>query len=230
MRSDELDQYAEQKGHEDVAAIKKHIPWLFRLGSNREMRRLLDHLHEDELVLAATTGKYAGGRGLIALTDSRLIVTYDGYIRSASEDFPLEHVTSIEWNKKLLRGRIVVFSAGNEVEIKNVYYGGREVVLKARTSMRKVKNQVEQAKREQAARRSAAPVYAPMPPSLAPSADGRPVISSPSDSPVPASLTPSQVRDATVVAQLEMLDELVSNGHMPFSAYEQARADLLRGD
>lgn len=229
MRSDELDQYAEQKGHEDVAAIKKHIPWLFRLGSNREMRRLLDHLHEDELVLAATTGKYAGGRGLIALTDSRLIVTYDGYVRSASEDFPLEHVTSIEWNKKLLRGRIVVFSAGNEVELKNVYYGGREVVLKARTSMRKVKNQVEQAKREQAARRSTQHLYAPMPPSLAPSADG-PVLASPAESPAPASPSPAQVRDAAVVAQLEMLDNLVSNGQMPFSAYEQARADLLRGN
>lgn len=219
---DQLEEYAESKGHEDLAALKKHIPWLFRLGSNREMRRLVDHLHEDELVLSITSGKYAGGRGLITLTDSRLIVTYDGYIRSASEDFPLEQVTSIEWNKKLFRGRIVVFSAGNEAEMRNVYHGGRELVLKARTSMRKVKNQVEQTKREQQMRAQ----HAPSPLAPPPLSDS-PVFASPRPTTAPSPAASTSSAASNEAAQLALLDELLGSGKIPYSYYTEARAKIL---
>lgn len=218
--TESLEELAVSRGHEDVVTLKKHVPWLFRLGSNREIRRLLDHLHEDELVLSATTGRYAGGRGLIALTDSRIIVTFDGYVRSASEDFPLEHVTSVEWNKKFVRGRIVIFSAGNEVELKNVYHGGRELVLKARTSMRKVKNQVEQRQKEQVL----FGVHEQQRPMMGSGVAPVPVPHQAPSNPPAAPVTRSN-QDAT--AQLSLLNDLLATGKIPFSDFQEARSRIL---
>lgn len=130
--------------HQDLRLLKKQIPWFFRLGSNRELSRLIEHLHEDETVLGITTGRYSGGRGLLTLTDQRLLFTYDGWAKSASEGAPLEHVSSIEWTKSWFRGTINVYSTGNDRHISRVYYGGRDLVLKARSRMKKVKTEMSE--------------------------------------------------------------------------------------
>lgn len=154
MRYSELERHADEAGHEDVPALKKRIPWLWRLGSNRELNKLVDALHEDEIVVGIATGRYVKGRGLIVLTDSRLLFSYDGWTSTASEDLALDHVSSIEWSKKWFRGRITVHATGNSQDIKGVYYGGRELVRQARTGIRRAKTQKAHPQKNQTTRQA----------------------------------------------------------------------------
>lgn len=98
------------------------------MGGGREIKRLESYLWEGERVERMTTGAYGKGTGLIVLTDRRLLFVQDGMMSQTTEDFPLEHVTSVSWASGLL-GTVVIYTAGNKAEIKNVHKGdGKEIV------------------------------------------------------------------------------------------------------
>lgn len=100
-----------------------------RLGSKREIRKLVEHLWEGERVQRMTSGTYSGGMGLVVLTDRRLIFLKDGWMSQTSEDFPLERVSSIQWSAGLIHGTIIVFASGNKAEITAVPKpDGKEIV------------------------------------------------------------------------------------------------------
>jgi len=111
----------------DVAAAKAALR--NTLGSNREIRKLVEHLWEGESVERFVPGTYGKGAGLLTLTDRRLLFTLDGVMNTQSEDFPLEKITSIQWKSGLALGAIVIFTAGNKSEITNVAKQvGKEIV------------------------------------------------------------------------------------------------------
>jgi len=91
-----------------------------KIGAGREIKRLDQHLWEGEQVRAMSSGTYGPGNGLIVLTDRRLLFVKDGMMHKATEDFPLEKVSSVKWSSGLMMGSITVFASGNKAEIKNV--------------------------------------------------------------------------------------------------------------
>lgn len=92
-----------------------------KFGARREIRRLAGHLHEGEAVQYLAGGSYGGGLGLVALTDRRLLFLREGWTGKATEDFPLDKLSSIQWNSGLAQGTLTVFASGNKVEIKQIY-------------------------------------------------------------------------------------------------------------
>lgn len=143
--------YEEISQGEEARAAWKDVPWFFRFGSNREIRRLEEVIHPDEHVILITPGTYGGGRGLVALTDSRIIFTFEGYTRSSSEDFPLDKIASIQWRSRFFRGRINVSSTGGDVEITKVYFNGKKMVNEARSRIQIAKraNEAKEQRRQQ---------------------------------------------------------------------------------
>jgi hypothetical protein len=108
-----------------------------KLGGGREIKKLVNYLHESESVERMTTGQYGNGRGLVVLTDQRLFFVKDGVMSQKTEDFPMSKVTSIQWSSGMLQGNIVVFASGNKAEIKAVdKVDGKEIVdlIRARLS------------------------------------------------------------------------------------------------
>jgi len=103
---------------EDIAAARKQMR--VKLGGGREIKKLLDHLWEGEVVHRMTTGTYGSGTGLLVLTDRRLLFVKDGIMSKTTEDFPLSKVSSIQWSSGMTMGTVVVFASGNKAEIKNV--------------------------------------------------------------------------------------------------------------
>jgi hypothetical protein len=92
----------------------------FKMGSKREIKRLPEHLWENERVDLLTGGTYGSGTGVLVLTDRRLLFLKDGVMSKTSEDFPLEKISSIQWSTGMLLGKITVFASGNKAEILNV--------------------------------------------------------------------------------------------------------------
>jgi hypothetical protein len=72
-----------------------------RLGSRwevaQEIQRLAGHLREGEVVKGMAAGVYGIGTGLLVLTDRRVLVIREGRAGQASEGFPFEQLTGVEW-------------------------------------------------------------------------------------------------------------------------------------
>lgn len=111
----------------DIEAAKKRMRT--KIGSNREIKKLSDHLWEGEQVELMTAGVYGQGSGLLVLTDRRLLFLKDGYLSKTTEDFPLDKVSSVQWSSVLLLGTITIFASNNKAEIKQVNKDdGRQIV------------------------------------------------------------------------------------------------------
>jgi hypothetical protein len=92
----------------------------YKLGSKREIKKLAEHLWENEQVDLITGGTYGAGTGIVVLTDRRLCFLKDGLLSKTSEDFPLGKISSVQWSAGMLLGKIIVFASGNKAEIVNV--------------------------------------------------------------------------------------------------------------
>lgn len=91
-----------------------------KLGSGREIKKLVEYLWENEYVEAMTSGMYGKGTGLLVLTDRRLLFVMDGWTTKTSEDFPLDKISSVQWSSGIALGKLIVFASGNKAEIKNL--------------------------------------------------------------------------------------------------------------
>lgn len=91
-----------------------------KLGVRKELRKLTDLLAEDEEVLNLARGQYDGKTGLLFITDTRIVFTEQGMMRSRLEDFPYEKVSSVQTSTAMLSGKLTIFVSGNKAEIKDV--------------------------------------------------------------------------------------------------------------
>jgi PH (Pleckstrin Homology) domain-containing protein/putative oligomerization/nucleic acid binding protein len=103
----------------DIEAAKQKMH--ARLGSGREIRKLVSYLWDDETVDFMTKGTYGEGIGLLVLTDRRLLFLKEGVFSKKTEDFPIEKISSVQWSSGIIYGTVTVFASGNKAEIKNVY-------------------------------------------------------------------------------------------------------------
>lgn len=92
-----------------------------KFGARREIRKLAGYLREGEVVQYLAGGFYGGGLGLLALTGERLLFVRDGWVNKASEDFPLDKITSVEWRSGFSQGTLTVHASGNRAELKQIY-------------------------------------------------------------------------------------------------------------
>ena len=86
----------------------------YKMGSKREVKRLPEHLWDNEKVAYITAGTYGSGTGIVVLTDRRLFFLKDGVMSKTSEDFPIEKISSVQWSTGMLLGKITVFASGNK--------------------------------------------------------------------------------------------------------------------
>ena len=100
--------------NEQIKQAAKGNAFLF--GSNREIRRLPEYLHDGEEVLSIITGGRMGkrGRGIIVATNERLLLIWDGWVFRENQDFPYETISSVEFNTRIFFGSLTVYGKGDE--------------------------------------------------------------------------------------------------------------------
>ncbi len=91
-------------------------------GSGRELKRLHQHLWENEAVDTICVGTYGRGQGLLVLTNRRLFFLHHGAARGTTEeDFPFPKISSVKWSSGMVSGTITVSLPGDSAaEIRNV--------------------------------------------------------------------------------------------------------------
>jgi hypothetical protein len=91
-----------------------------RFGAGREIKKLPEHLWNDEMVELLSSGNVGDKNGLLALTSHRLIFLFAGLVNSAFEDFPISNISSISYKSGMVLASIEVYASGNKATIKNV--------------------------------------------------------------------------------------------------------------
>ena len=102
----------------DIATAKNRMH--AKLGAGSEIDRLESYLGVEEHVDRMTAGLYGIERGLLVLTDQRLIFINYHIMSKPAGDFPLRNITSVAWRCDMMLGAVVIFTAGGKTEIKNV--------------------------------------------------------------------------------------------------------------
>jgi hypothetical protein len=136
------------------------------------------------------------------LTDRRLLFYKEGITSGKNVDFPLDKISSVEFSKGMLLGKIVIFASGNKVEISNVDKNhGRLLAEHVRDRLHG----------------SAPPQSSP----AAPASEAFP----------PPSSTPTQASDAdslrAYVDQLERLGQLRDAGVLTEEEFQAKKAQIL---
>lgn len=105
----------------DILAAKNNVFSGHLVGANREINKLLGYLHDGETVNYICPGQYDENKGIIVLTDERVIFIKDTLFAKTSQDFPYRVITSVELKLRLVYGDIVLFSESFQaVTIKQV--------------------------------------------------------------------------------------------------------------
>lgn len=87
----------------------------------KEIAELPNILWDDEDVLDVVQGLYDNGNGLLVATAKRLVFVNKGLIFGLKvEDFPLDKISSIQYETGLLFGSITIFTSGNKAVVKQV--------------------------------------------------------------------------------------------------------------
>ena len=93
-----------------------------RLGVRKALKTLHELLHEGETVLNLGSGVYEGKRGLVVLTEQRVIFYDRSFGSSRQEDFRFSKISSVESVTGMLgHGKLVIFASGNKAVIHTVY-------------------------------------------------------------------------------------------------------------
>lgn len=92
----------------------------FYLG-RREINELPNILASTETIDNIAQGSYNNGQGILVSTNRRLIFVDKGMVFGLKvEDFPLDKISSIQYETGLLLGSIKIFTTGNIAKIDNV--------------------------------------------------------------------------------------------------------------
>ena len=93
-----------------------------RLGVRKALKTLHELLHEGETVLNLGSGVYEGKRGLVVVTERRVIFYDRSFGSSRQEDFRFSKISSVESVTGMLgNGKLVIFASGNKAVIHTVY-------------------------------------------------------------------------------------------------------------
>jgi Bacterial PH domain/Short C-terminal domain len=93
---------------------------------DRQLKRALDHLEDDEEVLASVAGVYQGEllgadiprNGLLIATERRLVFYAKKFGGYDFESFPYSNISSFEQGRDLYGSYVHFFASGNRVEMR----------------------------------------------------------------------------------------------------------------
>ena len=102
----------------DIAAAMSRMGT--KIGAGKELRALPSELWPTETVMHLTSGTYSNGNGLLVVTDARILFLFMGVIRSMSEDFRYDRISSIEYKGGMLLATITVYVSNQKAVIQNV--------------------------------------------------------------------------------------------------------------
>lgn len=87
----------------------------------REISELPNILAPDEVIDNIAQGTYNNGQGILVSTDRRLLFVDKGLMFGLKvEDFPLDKISSIQYEIGLLLGDIKIHTTGNAAKIENI--------------------------------------------------------------------------------------------------------------
>lgn len=88
----------------------------------REINELPKILAPNEVIDNLAQGAYNKGQGILVSTNRRLLFVDKGFLYGLKvEDFPLDKITSIQYETGLVTGEIRIHTAGNIAKIDNVF-------------------------------------------------------------------------------------------------------------
>ena len=102
----------------DIAAAAARLST--RMGVKKEIRALVDHVWPGERVDALVGGWQGNGRGLLALTDRRVLFLRDGWGGFGVEQHALLDVGSVLWEAGKLQGTLTLLVSSGKVTFASV--------------------------------------------------------------------------------------------------------------
>ncbi len=93
-----------------------------KIVKKREVKELPGILSEEETIERIIEGNYEEeiSTGILVATNKRLIFIVKGLLRLRVEDFPYDKISSIQYEKGIMMGKITIFASGNKASIRNV--------------------------------------------------------------------------------------------------------------
>ncbi|WP_180183716.1 PH domain-containing protein [Acinetobacter sp. YH01020] len=105
---------------EEIKLQLSHVSGMENLLGRKEIKELPSILWDDEIVEGMITGTYNNGLGTLFVTNKRLIFVDKGLLFGLKvEDFPLDKITSVQYETGFLLGKITIFASGNKAVIKD---------------------------------------------------------------------------------------------------------------
>jgi PH (Pleckstrin Homology) domain-containing protein/putative oligomerization/nucleic acid binding protein len=102
-----------------------------RVFGRKEVRHLQHLLRGRERVIILGQGQYEKKQGLIVLTNERLFFFEKSLLgQETVEEFSLTSITSLETGKKMTGERLVVHVSGNRSEIKGMFHGQADEIVR----------------------------------------------------------------------------------------------------
>jgi len=103
---------------EEIMSQIKNLDGASKLLGRKEIRELPSILWEDEGVEKLVQGAYNNGVGILVATNKRLIFVDKGMLYGLKvEDFPYDKISSIQYETKMIFGKITIFASGNKAVI-----------------------------------------------------------------------------------------------------------------
>lgn len=86
----------------------------------KEVEELPKLIQENETITALIQGSYNNGTGLLVLSDKRLIFIDKGFVNLKTEDFPLNKISSVQFESGMVFAKIKIHTSSNIAEISNI--------------------------------------------------------------------------------------------------------------
>lgn len=100
---------------------KMDIPNLSSFFGRKEIKELPNILASSETIDNLLQGTYNNGQGILVSTNRRLVFVDKGLLYGLKvEDFPLDKITSIQYETGLMLGKVKIHTSGNIATIDNV--------------------------------------------------------------------------------------------------------------
>lgn len=122
QEKEETDSSKNEKLNEIKAEIKNlNLSNVSTFFGRKEINELPQILAEDEKIDHIIQGTYNNGNGILVSTNRRLVFIDKGMIYGLKvEDFPLEKISSIQYETGLILGKVKIHTSGNIASIDNV--------------------------------------------------------------------------------------------------------------
>jgi hypothetical protein len=98
------------------AKIPKGNRWPVR----KSLKALPEIIADDEEVTTMGSGRYESSNGLVVVTDRRVVFVNVGFGHRRVEDFQFDRISSVQHDRGLMSGKVIITVAGNRAVIDNI--------------------------------------------------------------------------------------------------------------